>query len=298
MNVLEKLQAAEVGDIKTEVNLAEYTTYQINGKAKALVVPQTIEQLQNLLAILVADDVKHMVIGRGSNIVFTQSFYDGVLISLAQFQNLSIDGYRVRVGSGYNLIKLAYSLARKGLSGLEFAAGIPGTVGGAVYMNAGAYGAEFSDLVEQITVLTPDLTIKEMSNEELEFSYRTSWLQNNEGYICLEAVLKLQAGDANESLLLIEDRKRRRLQSQPLEYPSAGSVFRNPPNDYAGRLVEELGFKGYQIGAAKVSCKHANFIINTADASGADIKKLIEEIRTEVAKKYQIDLIVEQEFID
>jgi len=194
--------------------------------------------------------------------------------------------------------KLALRVSRLGLTGLEFATGIPGTVGGAVYMNAGAYKTDIGYILTSIKVITPDLKVKTMYNKDLDFHYRTSFLQKNKDYICIEATLTLAKGDSDEIMELIEERKKRRIESQPLEYPSAGSVFRNPEGDFAGRLVEELGYKGKTIGGAKVSEKHANFIINNGNATGEEIKELINEIKDKVKEKYNIDLKVEQEFID
>ena len=181
---------------------------------------------------------------------------------------------------------------------MEFASGIPGTGDGAIYMNAGAYKSDMGYIVKEIKVLTPDNEIITMSNKELDFHYRTSYLQKNPGYICLEATLNLYKGDRNAILDVIRDRKKRRMETQPLEFPSAGSVFRNPPDDFAGRLIEELGYKGKKIGGAMVSTKHANFIINVGNAKGNDIKKLILEIQEKVKEKYDIELKVEQEFVE
>ena len=185
-----------------------------------------------------------------------------------------------------------------GYTGLEFATGIPGSVGGAVYMNAGAYKSDIGYVLKSAKVITPDLKIKELTNYDLDFHYRTSFLQKNPGYICISATFILSKGNADEIMQLIEDRRKRRLESQPLEYPSAGSVFRNPEGDYAGRLIEEIGFKGKKIGGAMVSEKHANFIINYDNATGRDIVELIETIKKEIKEKYNIDLKVEQEIVE
>ena len=165
-------------------------------------------------------------------------------------------------------------------------------------MNAGAYKSDMGYIVENVKVLTPELEIKVLSNKNMDFHYRTSFIQKNPGYICLEATLRLKKGKKEAILEVMSDRKKRRIESQPLEYPSAGSVFRNPENDYAGRLVEELGYKGYRIGDAMVSLKHANFIVNVGHAKGDDIKKLISEIKDKVKEKYNIELKVEQEFVE
>ena len=165
-------------------------------------------------------------------------------------------------------------------------------------MNAGAYKSDMGYIVTEIKVLTPDLEVKTMYNNELDFHYRTSFLQKNRDYVCLEATLVLYKGKKEAIMNVIRDRKLRRLESQPLEYPSAGSVFRNPEGDFAGRLIEEIGYKGKQIGGAMVSTKHANFIINVGGATGKDIKKLITDIQEKIKKEYNIELKVEQEFVE
>ena len=196
------------------------------------------------------------------------------------------------------LNKLALRVSRLGFTGMEFATGIPGTVGGAIYMNAGAYKTDMGYIVTSVKVLTPDLEIKVMKNKDLDFHYRSSFLQKNKDYICLEATISLIKGDPDEIMELIDSRKKRRIETQPLEYPSAGSVFRNPEGDFAGRLIEELGFKGKSIGGATVSEKHANFIVNTGNAKGEEIKELINKIKNKIKEKYNIELKVEQEFVD
>ena len=186
----------------------------------------------------------------------------------------------------------------KWVSWLEFAAGIPGTVGGAVFMNAGAYLSDMGYIVKSVKVLTPDYEVIELSNAEMDFHYRTSFLQNHPDYICLEAHLVLQYGTKEAIMEVIQDRKRRRLASQPLEYPSAGSVFRNPPGDSAGRIIESLGLKEKRVGGAMVSPKHANFIVNVDHATGEDVKQLICEVQKIVKEKTGIELKIEQEFVE
>ena len=297
MNISE-IKKLKVGKVIENINLKEYTTYKAGGIGKILVIPNDTEQLIKLLTYIKEKKLKYKILGNGSNLLFGDEVYDGVLIKLDNFNSLDINKNKVTVGAGFNLIKLSLIVARHNLAGLEFASGIPGTVGGAVFMNAGAYKSDMGYIVESVKVLTPDLKIKVIKNKEMDFHYRTSFLQKNRDYICLEAVLSLYQGDKEAILEVIRDRKLRRLESQPLEYPSAGSVFRNPPDDYAGRLIEELGYKGKKIGDAMVSTKHANFVINLGHAKGNDIKKLILEIKDKVKEKYNIDLIIEQEFVE
>lgn len=297
MNI-DDIKKLKVGKVIENIDLKKYTTYKAGGIGRVLVIPKDIESLQKLFNYINKNNIKYKMLGLGSNLIFGDDIYEGILIKLDEFNDVNISGTTIRVGAGYSLIKLSLLAARNDLAGLEFASGIPGTVGGAIYMNAGAYKSDMGYIVKEIKVLTPDNEIITMSNKELDFHYRTSYLQKNPGYICLEATLNLYKGDRNAILDVIRDRKKRRMETQPLEFPSAGSVFRNPPDDFAGRLIEELGYKGKKIGGAMVSTKHANFIINVGNAKGNDIKKLILEIQEKVKEKYDIELKVEQEFVE
>lgn len=295
----EQLKKLNCGEIIFDVSLKKYNTYNIGGSALALVTPNNIDDLKTVISFAKKNNLRVKIIGNGSNLVFSDKYYEMLLINLKNFNNVEINENIIKVGSGVNLMKLAYKVSRLGLTGLEFATGIPATVGGAIYMNAGAYNSDMSNVLVKATVLTDDLEIKEYSNADFNFSYRYSNLQDKNNYVCLDATLKLEKGNSEEILKLIEDRKNRRINSQPLEYPSAGSVFRNPSSDiYAGKLIEDLGLKGHQIGGAMISSKHANFIINYDNASGDDIKKLIVETKMKVYEKYGIDLKIEQEFVE
>ena len=298
MDIIKNIEELNVGTILSDVDIKEYTPYQVGGHALGIVIPDDIEGLIILLKFLRENQIKHKILGKGSNLIFGDSFYDGILIKLDKLNDLEIKGREIRVGAGYSLTKLATRLSRLGYTGIEFATGIPGTVGGAVYMNAGAYKSDMGYIIKSVKVLTPRYRVVEMTNYDMKFHYRTSFLQKNPDYICLEATILLKKGNAEEIMQLIEDRKKRRIETQPLEYPSAGSVFRNPEGDFAGRLIEEIGYKGYSIGDACVSEKHANFIINKGHANGDDIKKLIVEIQEKVKEKYGIELKVEQEFVE
>ena len=298
MDIIEKIEKMNIGEVIKNPSMKNYTTYKAGGNALGIVIPDDTRGLIKLLKFLKENKIKHKILGNGSNLIFSDSLYNGILIKLDNFNKLEFNDNYVTVGAGYSLIKLALRCARRGLTGLEFASGIPGTVGGAIYMNAGAYKMDMGYITTTVKVLDPNLEVKILTNQDLDFHYRSSFLQKVNGYICLEATLLLRRGDTNTIMEVIQDRKMRRLESQPLEYPSAGSVFRNPEGDYAGRLIEEIGYKGYSIGDAEVSLKHANFIINKGNASGDDIKKLIKEIKSKVKEKYNIDLKVEQEFVE
>ena len=298
MNIIKDIKNLHVGKVIDNALMSDYTTYKVGGKVICVVIPEDEDSLIRLLKYLRENNIKNKVLGNGSNVIFNNSGYDGVIIKLDNFNNINIINNKVVVGAGCMLNKLALRVSRLGLTGMEFAAGIPGTVGGAVFMNAGAYKSDMGYIVTSVKVLTPEYTIKTLYNKDLDFHYRTSFLQKNPLYICLEATITLIKGNTDDMMEIINERKRRRMESQPLEYPSAGSVFRNPDGDFAGRLIEELGYKGKCLGGAKVSEKHANFIINNGNATGEDIKKLITEIRNDVKKKYNVELKVEQEFVE
>ncbi len=295
----EQLKNLNCGEIIFDVSLKKYNTYNIGGMALALIMPNNIDDLKTIISFAKEKNLRIKIIGNGSNLVFSDKYYEMLLINLKNFNNIEINENIIKAGSGVNLMKLAYKVSKLGLTGLEFATGIPATVGGAIYMNAGAYNNDMSNVLLSATILTDDLEIIEFTNSDFNFSYRYSNLQDKTNYVCLYATFKLEYGNREEILTLIEDRKNRRINSQPLEYPSAGSVFRNPSSDiYAGKLIEDLGLKGKKIGGAMISDKHANFIINYDNASGDDIKKLIIETKMQVYEKYGIDLKIEQEFVE
>ena len=288
----------EKENIKTNESLKDHTTYKVGGTCKYFITPKDLEELINLIKYLRKNNMKYMILGNGSNTIFSSKEYDGVIINLSNLNSMKIEGDKIDVEAGYQLIKLSMDALNNGLSGLEFAAGIPGNIGGAIFMNAGAYKSDMSNLVETVTFLDENLELKTLSKEELDFTYRKSLFQKN-NYIIISTVLKLTPGDKDDIKALMDKRKQRRIDSQPLEYPSAGSVFRNPSEDiFAGKLIEDLGLKGYTIGGAQISEKHANFIINIGNATGEDIKALIDLVKSKVKEEYNIDLHVEQRFIN
>ena len=294
--MIAELKKLKCGKIYEDVDLKKITSYKLKGKAKCVIIPNDQKGLINLFDYIKKKKLKYKIIGGGSNLIFDGD-YDGILIRLDKFEHLKIEDTKIVVGAGYNLIRLALKCARNSLTGLEFATGIPGTVGGAIVNNAGAYKSDMGYIVEEVLVITPELEIKKLYNRDLNFHYRTSFFKENKDYIILQATIVLKRGKKDVIMAVIEDRKKRRLMSQPLDFPSAGSVFRNPVNNFAGKLIEDIGYKGKNEGGAKVSEKHANFIINTGDATGKDIIKLIEEIKEKVKKEYDIDLILEQEIV-
>ena len=298
-DIIEEIKTLDIGKMEENVSLKKYTTYGVGGNAKCIVYPEGIKELVKLLSFLRERRVPHKILGNGSNLLFSDKDYDGVLIRLSEFNQIHfLSRNKVRVGAGYSLIKLSLLTAKKGLTGLEFASGIPGTVGGAVFMNAGAYKSDMGYVVESVKVLTPEMKVITLVNKEMQFHYRSSFLQKHRDYTCLEVVLKLKKGKKEAIEEVIQERRNRRLETQPLEYPSAGSVFRNPPDLYAGKLIEDVGLKGLRQGGAMVSDKHANFIVNYDHATSSEIKYLIDLCHDKVLEEYGIDMKIEQEFVN
>lgn len=276
----------------SNASLKDYTTYKLAGTVKEVYYPAGVLELENLLSNL---KEKYKIIGNGSNLIIS-SKYDGVLIKLENFDKLDIDGTLVKVGAGYSLSKLAMECANLGLSGLEFAFGIPASIGGAVFQNAGAYGKQMDLIIKGINALENGKVIY-LSKDDLKFGYRDSILKHKK-IICLEVFLELEKGNISEIKEKMFENMRLRKGKQPLEYPSAGSVFRNPPSVSAGKLIDEAGLKGLRVGDAMVSLKHANFIVNMGKAKGEDVVKLINLVREKVYDKTGILLECEQEFIE
>lgn len=276
-------------------NLKNYNTYKLECTCSYIAFPSTIEELTNLLNILRKYKIKWFVLGNGSNVILP-SYYNGVIIKLSNFNKCKIDGNNINVESGYMLNKLANELSSKGYTGMEWATGIPGTVGGSICGNAGAYKSSMSNIIKDVTLLDNSEVIT-LNNKELEFNYRDSLLKHRKDLIVLSCNIKLEKGNLEKIKKTIEERTLKRIETQPLDYPSCGSVFRNPEGLSTGKLIDDLGLKGYQIGGAKISEKHANFIINNNNATSEDIIKLIELIKDKIKKNYDIDLVLEQEII-
>ena len=288
---------ANDGDIKENVSLKTLTTLKVGGISKYVFYPKDVTSLKKTLTLFKENNINYKIFGNGSNIIPSDKIYDGVIIKLSSLNNLKIEDEVIEVEAGYSLMKLAKEVIKLGLSGLEWACGIPGTIGGAVYMNAGAYKQDMSFVLEKITALDENMNIVTLNKDELDFSYRHSRLME-ENLICLSATLKLEKKDISLIEEVVNKRKEKRMETQPLEYPSAGSVFRNPFNDFAGRLVEECNLKGKQIGGAMISLKHANFIINKDNATGKDVLDLINLAKKEVKEKFNIELKQEQELFN
>lgn len=294
-NFIKQLQEEQIGNVLVNEPLANHTTWKIGGPADVLVEPNSIDHVIRLMQLINEYQLPWRVIGRGSNLLVTDEGIDGVIIKLGNgLDHLEIRDEQVLVGGGYSLIKLATLISKKGLSGLEFAGGIPGSVGGAVFMNAGAHGSDISQILVRAHILFPDGTLKWINKENMGFSYRTSRLQEEKG-ICLEAIFQLKKGDKEKIVAEMQKNKDYRRQSQPLNYPCAGSVFRNPLPNYAGQLVEKAGLKGFRIGGAQISPQHGNFIVNINNATAKDVLDLIKYVKDTVYDKFQIKMETEVE---
>ncbi|MDA2394968.1 UDP-N-acetylmuramate dehydrogenase [Bacillus cereus] len=296
--LVNELIEADVGRVLVNEPLARYTTMKIGGPADILIVPKHVAGIEKTLQLVKQYKTKWTVIGRGSNLLVSDQGIEGVVIRLGEgLDHLEVEKHKVRVGSGYPLIKLSTLLSRQGLAGLEFASGIPGSVGGAVYMNAGAHKSDISSVLSKALILFEDGTIAWLTNKELEFSYRSSVLQTKRPGIVLEAEFQLQAGKREEIVRSMQNNKDYRRETQPWNHPCAGSIFRNPIPHFAGDLVEKAGLRGYRIGGAQISEMHGNFIVNTGGASAQDVLYLIELIKHTIKDKFDVDMHTEVEII-
>jgi UDP-N-acetylmuramate dehydrogenase len=290
---IEELRSHRVGELYFEEPMSKHTTWKIGGPADVMIVPAGKQELARTIAILHAHGVPWMTVGRGSNTLVSDRGIRGAVIKLGSaFDFVRIDGETVTAGGAFSFIKLSVMSGKAGLTGLEFAGGIPGSVGGAVYMNAGANGSDVSRILSSAEVVLEDGELAVWSNEDFQFSYRHSALQGRRA-IVTEATFKLSYGNRREIAAAMAAYKDRRNRTQPMSAACAGSVFRNPPGHYAAKLIEEAGLKGMRIGGAQVSTLHANFIINTGNATAEDVLALMEHIQRTVEQKTGIRLVPE-----
>lgn len=276
--------------------MSRHTTFKIGGNADMFIIVKDREELAFCVQNAKKQGVPYYICGNGSDLLVSDAGIEGAVISTEMLKGINITGDFVTVEAGNSVQSLCTAVMHKGLSGLEFAFGIPGTVGGAVYMNAGAYGGEIKDTIVSATYLDKSGEIKEISKEEMELSYRKSVFQENGGII-LSAVFRLKKDDPDEILKKMNGYMERRKEKQPLEFPSAGSVFKRPEGNYAGTLIEKSGLKGAKCGGAEVSEKHAGFIVNTGGATSKDVKDLIKIIKDKVFKDSGIVLETEVIYI-
>ncbi len=288
-----ELKQAGVAQVLENEPLSKHTTWKIGGPADALIVPANEEELEAVLRLCAVHGVPWCVLGRGSNTLVSDKGVRGAVIKLGGgFDELQFDGETVVAGASYSFIKLSVMAGKEGLTGLEYAGGIPGSVGGAVYMNAGAHGSDISRILQSASIVWEDGSREVLGNAEMKFSYRHSILQERRG-IVTRAEFRLAQGDRKEIAAALATYKDRRRRTQPLQMACAGSVFRNPPNDHAARLIEAAGLKGLREGAAEVSQMHANFIVNHGGAKAEDVLTLIGKVQQIVKQTYGITLVTE-----
>ncbi len=290
-----KKELISICEIEENFDLKKYNTYKLNSTCDYFAKPKNVEEFKKLIEYIIKNNIKYFILGNGSNIILPVH-YDGVVIYTRGLNNYEIRENYVYAECGVMINALAIKVTDMGYAGLDFATGIPGTIGGSVYMNAGCFGSDVSNILISAEVFDGEKVI-ELSNEELKYGYRTSMLKEHKEYTILSCKLKIEKGNKEELKALVTERTNKRIASQDLSHPSAGSVFRNPEGTSAGKLIDDLGLKGYSVNDAMVSFKHANFIINNKDANQEDVVKLIEEIKSKVKDEYDIDLILEQEII-
>lgn len=269
--------------------MSRHTTFRTGGPADLLVQPEA-EQIAPILEVCRNEEIPWTVIGNGSNLLVGDGGIRGVVLEIGkQMSDIVIEGTVITAGAGAMLSSIASRAAAAELTGMEFASGIPGSLGGAVVMNAGAYGGEMKDILQEVTVLTPEGTVQTLSVEELELSYRHSIIPEK-GYLVINAILKLQQGNADEIQSIMDDLKEKRVSKQPLEYPSAGSTFKRPEGYFAGKLIQDAGLRGFRVGGAQVSEKHCGFIINRDQATSTDICQLMQQVSEIVYEKFGVRL--------
>ena len=271
-------------------------TFKLESICFAMIKPKNEEELIKVINVIKEYNYKYIVLGNASNVILP-SYYDGIVINLSNFNKYEIEDESLYVEAGCMINKISNDLVNLGYSGLDFACGIPGTIGGSIYGNAGCYGSSISDVLISVRVFNGEKVV-ELSNKELKFDYRYSMLKEHKDYIVLSAIFKIEKSNVLELKELVKERQEKRMSSQDLTHPSNGSVFRNPEGTSAGKLIDDLGLKGFSVGDAMVSYKHANFIINNGKTTKEDIVKLINVIKEKVKKEYDIDLTLEQEIIE
>ena len=284
-------------NVRQEEPLAAYTTFRVGGPAKVLVTVENREQLQKIMRYLKLAELPYFILGNGSNLLVSDKGYRGIVLHLAgEFEQVSVDGCRIKAGAVVLMAKAARMAMEAGLKGMEFASGIPGSIGGGVRMNAGAYGGERCGIVETVEVLGEDGSILELDNETMEFGYRSSVLKNR-NFVVLSVTMKLEPGNREEILSHMNELAAKRREKQPLEFPSAGSTFKRPEGHFAGKMIMDAGLRGYRVGGACVSEKHCGFVVTTGNATAADVLAVIRDVQRIVQEKFGVELETEVIFL-
>ena len=296
---INEYQEKQLGQLLENEKLSKHTTFRVGGPARILVIPKSKESLFETIELVNKHKLLFKVIGKGSNLLASDDLFEGVVIKCDKSLGyVEFEDNFIRVGAGVSTIALATKAAKKHLTGLEFISGIPGSVGGAIHMNAGAYNEEIKDVLIKALILDEHGNQIWLTNEELEFGYRTSIMQKKQNWIIVEAILKLEYGEYEEIMELMKARRTRRKESQPWDMPSAGSTFRNPLPHASWKLIEEAGLRGMCVGGAEVSSKHCNFVVNKGNATATDVYELIKQVQTIVYEKYGVELHLEVEMFN
>jgi len=297
-SLTKKLEKINYLKVENDKKLEEYTSFKVGGPADIFLTPISIGAVQKMMPLVVNSHLPYFILGRGSNLIISDKGYRGIIIYTGELKDFKVNDNLIEAESGIELKELSEIALSKSLSGLEFASGIPGSLGGALYMNAGAYGGEMKDVIKTAFFVNKKGELIEKSKKELELDYRTSILQQkNLDLITVKVILNLEKSDQKAIKAEMDELHERRWAKQPMDLPSAGSIFKRPPGHYTGALIEEADMKGYQIGGAQVSTKHAGFIVNKGNATAEDIVKLIEKIKKEVYKISGVQLEVEPRFL-
>ena len=277
--------------------MSQHTTFRIGGPADVFVMPENYEQIREVLRLCKEEKLPFFVLGNGCNLLVSDSGYRGVIIQMDRnMEEICLDGEEIHACAGALLSSVAVAARNASLTGFEFAGGIPGTIGGAAVMNAGAYGGELKDVLKEVTVMTREGEILTIPADKLEMGYRTSIIKTA-GYLVLEAVISLKKGDEEKIRAVMKELSERRTEKQPLDYPSAGSTFKRPEGYFAGKLIMDSGLRGYRAGGAQVSEKHCGFVINAGGATAEDVRSLMDHVIRVVREKYGVTLEPEVKFL-
>ena len=283
--------------VQTAEPMKNHTTFRVGGPADYFVAPHTEEEIRKIVALCEEKEIPWFVTGNGSNLVVSDEGYHGVILSVYKnFQGIEVEGNRIRAKAGSMLVSISRAAREAGLSGMEFASGIPGTLGGGVRMNAGAYGGEMKDILRTVTVLTPEGELKTLDVSEMDLSYRHSCVPEQQ-YIVLEAEIELGYKPEEEIRAQMEELRNKRIEKQPLEYPSAGSTFKRPEGYFAGKLIMDAGLAGYRVGDAAVSDKHCGFVVNLGKATATDVRGLMHDVSDRVYAQFGVHLEPEVRFV-
>ena len=284
-------------NVKLQEPMSKHTTFRIGGPADFYLCPHSTKEVQQTVQICKEENLPYFILGNGSNLLVSDKGDRGAIIQLwKNFSDISVKDCCITAKAGALLSKVAAEALEEGLTGMEFASGIPGTIGGAVFMNAGAYGGEMKDIIKEVKVLDDQGEIRVLSNEEMKLGYRTS-IVKEKGYTVLSAVLQLKKGEVSVIRETMEDLKNRRTSKQPLDMPSAGSTFKRPEGYFAGKLIMDSGLRGFSVGGAQVSEKHCGFVVNKGGATAEDVTALIREVQRRVKEKFGVELETEVRFL-